>query len=511
MITPSFSNFEKAASSYKTIPVVQRFFADGLTPIQIVHQLGNQVSFLLESKDEHSPWSRFSFIGLNPMFELVEENGHYRTYSKARELILEKKTFQAAFDETMRFLDVQPLDIPIPFRGGAVGYMSYDAIETIEPTLASQTKQSLPHYQFLFCQTLIAYDHTKKELTILVHARPTKEGCHESYQAALAEIERVSSLLEEPVSGLMLKETPSTDDEVSFANVKSNYQKAAFLADVEKIKEYIRAGDVFQTVLSQRFEMELSASALEVYRVLRMVNPSPYLFYLKFDELEVVGSSPERLVQVQDGHVEIHPIAGTRRRGKNEAEDAALEKELLADEKERAEHYMLVDLARNDVGRIAEYGSVETPTLLEIGKFSHVMHIISKVTGRLRKGTEPLEALMASFPAGTVSGAPKIRAMEILQELEPTKRGLYAGAIGYLGYDGNIDSCIAIRTMIIQNSKVYIQAGAGIVADSVPENEYEETENKAKALIRAVQVAEKMFGNAGKSKKTGRGEAMKHA
>ncbi len=260
-----------------------------------------------------------------------------------------------------------------------------------------------------------------------------KKSIRETYQVALAEIERVSSLLEQPVSGLMLKETPTFDEDVSFAHVNSNYNKEAFIADVEKIKEYIRAGDVFQTVLSQRFEMEVSASALEVYRVLRMVNPSPYLFYLKFDDLEVVGSSPERLVQVQDGHVEIHPIAGTRKRGKDEAEDKALAEELLADEKERAEHYMLVDLARNDVGRIAEYGSVETPTLLEIGKFSHVMHIISKVTGRLRQGTEPLEALMASFPAGTVSGAPKIRAMEILQELEPTKRGLYAGAIGYLG------------------------------------------------------------------------------
>ncbi|TWI58860.1 anthranilate synthase component I [Halalkalibacter nanhaiisediminis] len=511
MITPLFSDFKKAASKYRTIPVVERFFADGLTPVQIVHQLGDQVSFLLESKDEHSPWSRYSFIGLNPMFELIEENGLYRTYSKDRDIVLEKTTFQEAFDETMSFLHVQPLDIPIPFRGGAVGYMSYDAIETIEPTLASNTEQRVPHYQFLFCQTLIAFDHTKKELTVLVHARPEDEGHLEAYQAASAEIERVSSLLEQPVSGLMLKETPTLDEEVSFANVKSNYSKEAFIADVEKIKEYIRAGDVFQTVLSQRFEMEVSASALEVYRVLRMVNPSPYLFYLKFDDLEVVGSSPERLVQVQDGHVEIHPIAGTRKRGKDEAEDNALAKELLADEKERAEHYMLVDLARNDVGRIAEYGSVETPTLLEIGKFSHVMHIISKVTGRLRQGTEPLEALMASFPAGTVSGAPKIRAMEILQELEPTKRGLYAGAIGYLGYDGNIDSCIAIRTMVIQDGKAYIQAGAGVVADSVPEKEFEETENKAKALIRAVQLAEKMFGNAEKSTKAEYGEAIEHA
>jgi anthranilate synthase component I len=239
--------------------------------------------------------------------------------------------------------------------------------------------------------------------------------------------------------------------------------------------------------------MPVTVSALDIYRVLRLINPSPYLFYLRYDQLEIVGSSPERLVQVQDRHVEIHPIAGTRPRGETPEEDKQLAEELLADEKERAEHYMLVDLARNDVGRIATYGSVKTPKLVEIGLFSHVMHIVSKVTGELHTNTQPLEALMASFPAGTVSGAPKIRAMEILQKLEPTKRGIYAGAIGYLGYDGNIDSCIAIRTMTIQNGKATIQAGAGIVADSDPESEYKETQNKAKALIRAVQVAESMF------------------
>ncbi|GAE25077.1 anthranilate synthase [Halalkalibacter wakoensis JCM 9140] len=498
MITPTFLEFEKAAKSYHTIPVFQRFFADGLTPVQIVHQLGEQVSFLLESKDEQSSWSRYSFIGLNPMFELTEESGVYRTYSKHGETIIEERTFQGAFEETMNFLNVQPINIPIPFKGGAVGYMSYDAIETIEPTLETNSQERLAHYQFLFCQTLIAYDHQDKELSVIVHVRPNEEETLvNTYHKARAEINRLSSLLEKPISGMMLKNIPNTNEEVSFDHVTSNYEKEAFLQDVEKIKEYILAGDVFQTVLSQRFEMNVSASALDVYRVLRMVNPSPYLFYLKFDQMEVVGSSPERLVQVQDGHVEIHPIAGTRKRGRNEKEDEQLAEELLADEKERAEHYMLVDLARNDVGRIAEYGSVKTPTMLSIEKFSHVMHIVSKVTGTLRTGTKPLEALMASFPAGTVSGAPKIRAMEILQELEPTRRGVYAGAIGYLGYDGNIDSCIAIRTMVIQNGKAYIQAGAGIVADSIPEKEYEETQNKAKALIRAAQLAEKMFGQKG--------------
>ncbi|NEU31136.1 anthranilate synthase component I [bacterium LRH843] len=508
MITPSFYEFEAAIKEYKTIPVVQRFFADGLTPIQIVHTLSEQVSFLLESKDEQSPWSRYSFIGLNPMFELIEENGVYRTYSKEKEVIVEKKSFQDAFNETMNVINVQPTDIPIPFRGGAVGYMSYDAIETIEPALATSTEQVLPHYQFLFCQTLIAYDHIQKELTIVVHVRPEKGMSRQSYEEAIAEIERVSSLLEQPMNGLMLRDVPTLDGEVSFAGVTSNYEKDVFLEDVKKIQEYIRKGDILQAVLSQRFEMDVTVSALELYRVLRMVNPSPYLFYLKFEQLEIVGSSPERLVQVQNGHVEINPIAGTRRRGRNEEEDVQLERELLADKKERAEHEMLVDLACTDIGLISEPGSVKTPALFEIGRFSHVMHIISKVTGQLREGTEPLEAVVASFPAGTVSGAPKKRAMEILQQLEPTKRGLYAGAIGYLGYDGNIDSCIAIRTMVIQNNKVFIQAGAGVVAESVPEKEYEETQNKAKALIRTVQLAEKMFGN---GKFAGVEEEMNHA
>ncbi|MFA9455530.1 anthranilate synthase component I [Halalkalibacter sp. AB-rgal2] len=498
MITPTFTEFQQFSRDYKTIPVVEKLFADGLTPVQIVHQLGDQVSFLLESKDEHSPWSRYSFIGINPIFELIEDNGVYSFMNLEKGKILtELHTFQEAFDSMMAYLKVQPIDIAIPFRGGAVGYMSYDAIETIEPTLTRHVDDRIAHYHFLVCETLIAYDHIKKELTILVHARPDEGEEELAYSRAKAEIDRVSQLLEQPQAPLLLKHLPETDDEVTFDGVISNYKRTDFLRDVEQIKEYIRAGDVFQAVLSQRFEMNVTSSALNIYRVLRMINPSPYLFYLKFNTMEVVGSSPERLVQVQDGHVEIHPIAGTRKRGKTEEEDQALATDLLADEKERAEHYMLVDLARNDVGRIAEYGSVETPTLLEIGKFSHVMHIISKVTGQLQKSTKPLEALMASFPAGTVSGAPKIRAMEILHELEPTERGVYAGAIGYLGFDGNIDSCIAIRTMVIKNQTAYIQAGAGVVADSVPEREYEETQNKAKALIRAVQLAERMFGDEG--------------
>ncbi|WP_413380506.1 anthranilate synthase component I [Alkalihalobacillus sp. 1P02AB] len=495
MIKTSYLAFCEQAKQHKTIPVIEQFFADGLTPIQIVHQLTEEVSFLLESHDEASIWSNYSFIGLNPLYELVEENGRFITYSKKKEPIIHGQTFEEAYEATMALMDVAPIDLPIPFKGGAVGYMSYDAIETIEPVLKANTTNVAPYYQFLFCETLIAYDHVQKQLTIIVHKPIDFELTLSSqYDESVSILKNIVQKLEQPIRGLSIKSSPAFEQEVSFEKIKSNYDKSSFIRDVERIKEYIRAGDIFQAVLSQRFEVDVRSSGLEIYRVLRMVNPSPYLFYLKFDDLEIVGSSPERLVQVQDGHVEIHPIAGTRKRGLNQEEDNRLQEELLADEKERAEHYMLVDLARNDVGRIAEYGSVQTPTLLEIGKFSHVMHIVSKVTGELRTGVKPLDALMSSFPAGTVSGAPKIRAMEILQELEPTKRGIYAGAIGYLGFDGNIDSCIAIRTLVLKDQKAYVQAGAGIVADSVPLKEYEETQNKAKALIRSVQMAEKMFG-----------------
>ncbi|BAB05378.1 anthranilate synthase component I [Halalkalibacterium halodurans] len=491
-VTP-FSAVKAANQQFRTIPVIGECFADAVTPIHIVQQLGDEVAFILESKDDESPWARFSFIGLNPFVELIEQNGVYQSISRSGSILVETEDFKSCLQQTIDVLDVQPLERELPFYGGAVGYMAYDAIETIEKTLANARESEAPLYHFLFCETLIVYDHTEKKLAVIYLSTEDGGSLDTRYKCAVNTIETVVETIHKRRDGDRLLRPAPVQDEVSFQEVSSNYEKEVFLRDVERIKEYIRAGDVFQAVLSQRFERELSVRALDVYRVLRMINPSPYLFYIKFHDVEVVGSSPERLVQVQDGHVEIHPIAGTRKRGATREEDEALAKELLADEKERAEHYMLVDLARNDIGRIAEYGTVKTPTLLEIGKFSHVMHIISKVTGELKQTLHPLDALRYGFPAGTVSGAPKIRAMEILNELEPTKRGIYAGAIAYLGFDGNIDSCIAIRTMIVKDGRAYIQAGAGIVADSVPENEYEETRNKAKALLKAVEMAEAMF------------------
>ncbi|UOE92337.1 anthranilate synthase component I [Alkalihalobacillus sp. LMS39] len=495
MITTTKPSFLHDSATYKTVPIVGHFFADTVTPIQLFQQLEKDAVFLLESKDEQSPWSRFSFIGLTPIFFITEQQGKYTVANQEQRIISELDSLKQAFDAAIDVIQVAPIDVPIPFKGGAVGYISYDAVEVFEPILNQGEAVEEEKLHFVFCETIIAYDHVNKELYIVHHAK-TNGQQEEASRIYEEEIKKMNALVEnmtKVTADHQLLTPPNMKEEVQFDQVTSNYEKHAFLQDVEKIKEYIRAGDIFQAVLSQRFERDITVTGLELYRVLRMINPSPYLFYVKVNGYEIVGSSPERLVQVQDSHVEIHPIAGTRPRGKTETEDEQLAEDLLADEKERAEHYMLVDLARNDIGRVAKYGTVETPTLLEIGKFSHVMHIISKVTGKLSDVVHPIEALQSSFPAGTVSGAPKIRAMEILHEIEPTKRGIYAGAIGYLGYDGNIDSCIAIRTMVIKDKKVYVQAGAGIVADSVPEKEWEETRNKAKALIKAIQVAEEMF------------------
>lgn len=497
MKTLSSDQFIKDAKHFRTIPFISHFFADTLTPIQIFQQLESEAVFLLESKDEQSPWSRFSFIGLSPKFYLKEKNNSYHFRTANGETIFSYPKFKEAFQAAIDYLQVKEVDLPIPFRGGAVGAISYDAIELIEPILSEKNnRDDEERISFVFCETILAYDHHKKELFIIHHLNltgsETETMLKELYENTTEKITVIIDKISKSTVPSKLYEPPE-DEEISFDRVRSNYKKERFLEHVEKIKEYIRSGDVFQTVLSQRFELDITVTGMELYRVLRMINPSPYLFYLKIDGIEIVGSSPERLVQIENGHIEIHPIAGTRKRGNSKEEDEALANDLLKDEKEKAEHFMLVDLARNDVGRVAKYGTVEVPVLMEIGKFSHVMHMISKVTGRIADNVHPIDVLFSSFPAGTVSGAPKIRAMQILKELEPTRRKHYAGAIAYLGFDGNIDSCIAIRTMVIKGNKAYVQAGAGIVADSVPENEWEETRNKAKALIKAIAVAEKMF------------------
>lgn len=491
----TYEQFAMDARKHKTIPVTENFYTDILTPVHMFHALKEEAVYMLESKEPDSPWSNFSFIGLNPMVEIEEQRDKFIINDLEREDKTAKDTFQDAFDHVVKALDVCIPDISIPFRGGGVGYISYDSISDYEPVPEAVDDDSLPNYHLLFCRTLLAYNHRSKGVTVLTFGRTdSKDDLETIYSDAKKVIMNVRSRLAGQITltDLMLPKDLEVDSEVKF---KSNYEKEKFKLDVSRIKEYIEAGDIQQAVLSQRFETRTDRSGFELYRILRNVNPSPYMFYLKFNDVEVIGSSPERLLQVQDGRLEIHPIAGTRKRGSTKEEDDRLAEELLNDEKEISEHRMLVDLARNDIGRVSESGTVGVSEYMVIGRFSKVMHIISKVNGRLRDDVSPIDAFISSFPAGTLSGAPKVRAMQILRELEPTPRNLYGGSILYLGFDGNMDSCITIRTMTLTEGSLYIQAGAGVVADSDPESEYQETVNKASALEKTVQITETIFGN----------------
>lgn len=495
------TTFLQDAGQYHTIPLVRQFFLDTMTPIQLFQQLKREAVFLLESKDSQSSWSRYSFIGLNPYGSLCEENGRFLYRDRMSNIVLSEDDFQGAFQKTMDHLHVKPLQTPVPFYGGAVGCMGYDAVTLNESVSKPQNNDlGLKKASFLFCETILALDHTSHELKLFHHVRlagsESEEEKNQAFDEATKKIETITDVMDGFQQNQNLFFSAEDQNDVDFKKVSSNYRKNQFIRDVEKIKAEIGEGNISQAVLSQRFEKDITVSGLDIYRVLRVINPSPYLFYLQIDGIEVVGSSPERLVQVKNQNVEIHPIAGTRKRGGSENEDAALARDLLADEKERAEHFMLVDLARHDVESVSKPGSVQTPVQAEIAHFSHVMHMISKVTGELAEGYRPIDAFLAAFPAGTVSGSPRDRAMEILQSLEPTARNFYAGAIGYFGFDGNLDACITIRTLIIKDQTAYIQAGAGIVAASNPLAEWEETHNKAKALIRAIEAAEEIFASA---------------
>ncbi|WP_445612573.1 anthranilate synthase component I [Geobacillus sp. YF-1] len=498
MSTDELAAFLADADKFHTIPIVRKFLADVIEPLGVFHNLRDEAVFLLESKDDESPWARYSFIGVSPFLTLESETGE--TFTVKDETGMERMTaptLKEAFQWVERTLAVKPLVGVAPFAGGAVGFLAYDLISAIEKVPRHRHRDvAMKAAYFVFCESLFVFDHQKRELSLIHYIRlnggETKQERIEAYSAAKKRLDTLAAkAAREQSERLLLPAAEEVKGAVSFAGVVSNYDKDQFLRDVEKVKQYIAAGDVFQAVLSQRFSVPVQAGGFPIYRLLRHINPSPYMFYFRMDGTEIVGSSPEKLIQVQKRRVEIDPIAGTRRRGRTPEEDAALADELYRDPKERAEHYMLVDLARNDIGRVAKFGTVETPVLLEIGKFSHVMHLISKVVGELKDDVHPIDALLAAFPAGTVSGAPKVRAMQILQELEPTARGLYAGAMAYIGFDGNIDSCIAIRTAVVKDGCAYVQAGAGIVADSIPELEWKETRNKASALLKAIEQAER--------------------
>jgi anthranilate synthase component 1 len=483
---------------YNVIPVVRKLLADTETPIRVFRQLSrDRRAFLLESVEGGIKWARYSFIGTDPFLVLrlkknkvtLEEGGRKTSFATSEPLKLLRERLQSYRSPALE-------ELP-PFTGGAIGFFGYDLQQYYERKLPPHSVDDLvmDDMQFMFCDRVIVFDHLKQQVLVIGNVHVPEGGStaeiEAAYDKACEGIEADIRRLRGPSPATAAAGAPPTDPELG--DIRSNLTKDQFIRNVEQAKEYIRAGDIFQVVLSQRFHIETEVDPLQVYRVLRTMNPSPYMYVLKLDEEVIVGTSPELLVKVDKGLVETRPIAGTRPRGRTPEEDAALERELLADEKERAEHVMLVDLGRNDLGRVSEFGSVKCDTYMEIERYSHVMHIVSNVTGKLREDKDFFDAFLSCLPAGTVSGAPKLRAMEIIAELENEARGAYAGAIGYLGFNGNLDTCITIRTIIFKNGKAYVQAGAGIVADSVPEKEYEETVNKAKALLKAIRAAEAAF------------------
>jgi len=485
MYHPSKEEFLRRAEKGNLIPVYREILADMETPVSAFKKLDDtDFAFLLESVEGGETLGRYSFLGGMPsiVFKSKGQEIDLIYQNNEEQFVTSAVPLEVLRDVMRRYRPVADPGLP-PFFGGAVGYMSYDVIRSIESIPDNNPDDlNVPDCFFMITDSLVIFDHVKHKMMLVYNAHIRGDPA-KAYDNAIHQIELLSERLARPSR----QEEPRILHEE--LQVKSNFEKADFEKAVERCKEYIFAGDIFQVVISQRFQTQLDVEPFNVYRALRAINPSPYMFYLKFGGLKIIGSSPEILVKVNKGEVQLRPIAGTRWRGETPEEDQALEKELLADPKERAEHIMLVDLGRNDCGRVCEFGSVRVSDLMVIERYSHVMHIVSNVAGKLRKEYDGVDVLKACFPAGTVSGAPKIRAMEIIDEMEPVKRGPYAGAVGYFSFDGNLDSCITIRTVIVKDDVAYIQAGAGIVADSQPENEYYETVNKAKGMIKAIEMA----------------------
>jgi len=483
MYYPSKKEFLKLAKRTNVIPVYREILGDRLTPVSAFLRVKNDHSYLLESVEGEEKIARFSFIGVEPslIFKSKGNSVELTESGKAR-----KFTTDMPLNELKRVMSrFKPAVVKgLPrFFGGMVGYMGYDAVRFFEDIPDNNPDDlKMPDSIFMLADNLIIFDHSTHRIKVLVNAY---NGTGQVYDEAVKKIDRIIEKLNSP-----LKESKSAGKKTGPHVIKSNFTKKGFEGSVKKAKEYIKAGDIIQVVISQRFYTTLNCDPLDVYRALRSLNPSPYMYYLDFGGIKMIGSSPELLVRCENDIVEVRPIAGTRPRGKNEDEDRGLEKELLADAKERAEHVMLVDLGRNDIGRVSRPGSVRVNDFMFVEKYSHVMHIVSDCEGRLAKGKDAYDVLRAVFPAGTVTGAPKIRAMEIIDELENTRRGPYAGAVGYFSFSGNMDTCINIRTIVVNGKDAFIQAGAGIVADSMPAKEYQETVNKAKAMVGAIKAAE---------------------
>lgn len=493
MYQPALHDFKKLAENGGLLPLFREIIADLETPLTVFAKVAAQEShaFLFESLEGGEKWGRYSFIGFDPLVTF-ESRGERVTINR------DGKTNESYGDPLVMlkqllvsFAAVEAAELP-RFFGGAVGFLGYDMVRFIE-SLPDDNRPlaDLPNSSFMVPRFLLIYDNLKQTLAIVnCVVINDKDNLDLLYQAAQQEIDSIIKRLARPLTDDLLADAAAASDQHLFA---SNMTEKSFKKMVRRAKEYIVAGDVIQVVLSQRFHTTTTLSPFKLYRALRHINPSPYLFYLKLADLVQIGSSPEILVRLTHDDIELRPIAGTRPRGATPAADLVLEQGLLADHKERAEHLMLVDLGRNDAGRVAEFGTVEVRDLMLVERYSHVMHIVSSVHAKLREGMDQFDVLKACFPAGTVSGAPKIRAMEIIEELEPERRGPYAGAVGYFGFSGNMDFCITIRTFVMNGSDLWIQAGAGVVADSDPQMEFAETLNKVKGLRRAVELAEKGF------------------
>ncbi|HEY3298003.1 MAG TPA: anthranilate synthase component I [Armatimonadota bacterium] len=489
MYYPSKEEFIRRAQTGNLVPVYREILADMETPVSAYRKIARgKYSFLLESVEGGERLARYSFVGTDPfmVFKSKGRDVQIVERSRADRIRLEDGQDPLHILKSLlaRYTYVDDPDLP-RFCGGAVGYIGYDTVRFFEELPESTTDDlDVPDSYFVFTDIIVVFDHLKHRMKIVCNPEVGSDP-GTTYDLALEKIDEI-------VDRLRKTTLPPDMHEGCPAQITkpaSNMTRPEFEQMITKAKEYISAGDVIQVVLSQRLSFPLKANPFDVYRALRSLNPSPYMYYLAYDELKLIGSSPEILVTEDRGVVTTRPIAGTRPRGKTEEEDLALEKELLADEKERAEHIQLVDLGRNDLGRVSKYGTVTVDELMVIERYSHVMHIVSNVKGELAEGKDQFDVLRAAFPAGTLSGAPKIRAMEIIEELEPTRRGTYGGAIGYFGFSGNMDTCITIRTMLVKDDRAYIQTGAGIVADSDPATEFEETMNKAGALIKAVELA----------------------
>lgn len=490
MFFPDIKTVKDLLKTYKTVPVFYELLVDEYTPIQLFNCLHESYKncFILESVDNKDQWGRYSYVGIDPKAEirLIDHKATVK-YKNGKEEAYDVDDPIAFFQKILDEHKAPKINGYPKLTGGLIGYFAYDCIRYFEKTLTSPPTDDLkmPDADLHIFDELVAYDHLSNKAVIILNIN-NESDIDEQFSAKEKRVEELIDILRS------YSPAPRAKREPKEITVKSNITKEQYLKNVKKAKEYIRNGDIFQVVPSQRFEVSDPPESFDVYRMLRSTNPSPYLYYFEHEDYAIAGASPEMLVSVNDGVIINKPIAGTIKRGLTNDEDKANELKLINDPKERAEHTMLVDLGRNDVGKVSKFGTVSVPDYMFIERYSKVMHLVSNVKGELRDDRKPLDALMAVLPAGTLSGAPKVRAMEIIDELETTKRGLYGGTVGYLAFDGSIDTCIAIRTVLFKNGKAYVQAGGGVVADSVPENEYEESVNKSMAVINAIKEAAKL-------------------